>query len=121
MGSGELGDELALPGGLHRVRVIVPPDVLDGLVGRHPVEDGDAGKPGAGTAPAARAPDLHALPVGPLPRLDQHLPQRDRVGWQPVVGPSLTSTIASLTMPDFLLRNGLSDAELAALRGRLTT
>ena len=34
---------------------------------------------------------------------------------------SLTSTIASLTMPDFLLRNGLSDTELAALRTRLTT
>jgi protein-tyrosine phosphatase len=33
---------------------------------------------------------------------------------------SLTSTIASLTMPDFLLGNGLSDAELAALRTRLT-
>lgn len=34
---------------------------------------------------------------------------------------SLTSTIASLTMPDFLLENGLSDTELAALRTRLTT
>jgi protein-tyrosine phosphatase len=34
---------------------------------------------------------------------------------------SLTSTIASLTMPGFLLQNGLSDAELAALHTRLTT
>jgi protein-tyrosine phosphatase len=34
---------------------------------------------------------------------------------------SLTATIASLTMPDFLLKNGLSDTELAALRARLTT
>jgi hypothetical protein len=34
---------------------------------------------------------------------------------------SLTSTIASLTMPGFLLENGLSDTELAALRTRLTT
>jgi hypothetical protein len=34
---------------------------------------------------------------------------------------SLTSTIASLTMPDFFLENGLSDIELAALRTRLTT
>ncbi|MFC3452304.1 tyrosine-protein phosphatase [Amycolatopsis speibonae] len=34
---------------------------------------------------------------------------------------SLTSTITSLTMPDFLLGNGLSDAELAALQARLTT
>jgi hypothetical protein len=34
---------------------------------------------------------------------------------------SLTSTIASLTMPGFLLENGLSNAELAALRTRLTT
>jgi protein-tyrosine phosphatase len=34
---------------------------------------------------------------------------------------SLTATIASLTMPDSLLDNGLSDAELAALRIRLTT
>lgn len=34
---------------------------------------------------------------------------------------SLTSTIASLTMPGFLLENGLTDAELAALRTRLTT
>jgi protein-tyrosine phosphatase len=34
---------------------------------------------------------------------------------------SLTSTIASLTMPDFLLENGLSDTELAALRARFTT
>ena len=34
---------------------------------------------------------------------------------------SLTSTIASLTMPDFPLENGLSSAELAALRARLTT
>jgi protein-tyrosine phosphatase len=34
---------------------------------------------------------------------------------------SLTSTIASLTMPDFLLENGLSDTELAALHTRLTT
>jgi hypothetical protein len=33
---------------------------------------------------------------------------------------SLTSTITSLTMPDFLLENGLSDMELAALRTRLT-
>jgi protein-tyrosine phosphatase len=34
---------------------------------------------------------------------------------------SLTSTIAALTMPDFLVDNGLSDTELAALRTRLTT
>jgi protein-tyrosine phosphatase len=33
---------------------------------------------------------------------------------------SLGATIASLTMPDFLLSNGLSGAELAALRTRLT-
>lgn len=33
---------------------------------------------------------------------------------------SLTSTITSLRMPDFLLDNGLSDTELAALRTRLT-
>jgi protein-tyrosine phosphatase len=33
---------------------------------------------------------------------------------------SLAATIASLTMPDFLLGNGLSDAELDALRARLT-
>jgi protein-tyrosine phosphatase len=33
---------------------------------------------------------------------------------------SLTSTIASLTMPDFLLENGLSEAELAALFARLS-
>ena len=33
---------------------------------------------------------------------------------------SLTSTIASLTMPGFLLRNGLSGTELARLRTRLT-
>jgi len=33
---------------------------------------------------------------------------------------SLTSTIASLRMPDVLLDNGLSDTELAALRTRLT-
>jgi protein-tyrosine phosphatase len=32
---------------------------------------------------------------------------------------SLTSTITSLTMPDFLLRNGLSETELTALRDRL--
>lgn len=34
---------------------------------------------------------------------------------------SLTSTIASLAMPDFLLENGLSETELAALHTRLTT
>ena len=34
---------------------------------------------------------------------------------------SLTSTIASLTMPGVLLGNGLSGTELAALRTRLTT
>ncbi len=34
---------------------------------------------------------------------------------------SLTSTILSLTMPGFLLENGLSDTELAALNTRLTT
>jgi protein-tyrosine phosphatase len=34
---------------------------------------------------------------------------------------SLISTIESLTMPGFLLENGLSDTELAALRTRLTT
>lgn len=34
---------------------------------------------------------------------------------------SLSSTIAALTMPDFLLENGLSDGELAALHTRLTT
>jgi len=33
---------------------------------------------------------------------------------------SLTATIASLAMPDFLLENGLSDTELAALDARLT-
>lgn len=33
---------------------------------------------------------------------------------------SLTSTIAALTMPDFLLDHGMSDTELAALRARLT-
>jgi protein-tyrosine phosphatase len=37
------------------------------------------------------------------------------------IGASLTATIASLTMPGFLLRNGLSGTELAALRTRLTT
>jgi protein-tyrosine phosphatase len=37
------------------------------------------------------------------------------------IGASLTSTIASLTMPGFLLEHGLSSAELAALRARLTT
>jgi protein-tyrosine phosphatase len=31
---------------------------------------------------------------------------------------SVTSTIAPLQMPGFLLQNGLSDAELAALRAR---
>lgn len=34
---------------------------------------------------------------------------------------SLTSTIASLRMPDFLLENGLPGTELIALRTRLTT
>lgn len=34
---------------------------------------------------------------------------------------SLHSTIAALKMPDYLLDNGLSDAELAALDARLTT
>lgn len=34
---------------------------------------------------------------------------------------SLTSTIASLTMPGFLLQNGLSRTELAALHSRLTS
>jgi protein-tyrosine phosphatase len=34
---------------------------------------------------------------------------------------SLTSTITSLAMPDFLLENGLSHTELAALYARLTT
>jgi protein-tyrosine phosphatase len=34
---------------------------------------------------------------------------------------SLTSTITSLTMPDYLLENGLSDIELAALRTRMTS
>jgi protein-tyrosine phosphatase len=34
---------------------------------------------------------------------------------------SLTSTIASLRTPDFLLQNGLSDIELTALHTRLTT
>ncbi|MET9261261.1 tyrosine-protein phosphatase [Amycolatopsis sp. NPDC004079] len=33
---------------------------------------------------------------------------------------SLTSTITSLTMPDYLLDNGLSDTELTALHARLT-
>ena len=34
---------------------------------------------------------------------------------------SLTSTIASLSMPDFLLQNGLSETELATLCTRLTS
>jgi protein-tyrosine phosphatase len=34
---------------------------------------------------------------------------------------SLTSTITSLAVPGFLLQNGLSDSELAALHSRLTT
>jgi hypothetical protein len=33
---------------------------------------------------------------------------------------SLSATVASLTMPDFLLSNGLSDTELGALYTRLT-
>jgi protein-tyrosine phosphatase len=33
---------------------------------------------------------------------------------------SLTATVTALTMPDFLLDNGLSDTELTALRTRLT-
>lgn len=36
------------------------------------------------------------------------------------IAASLTSTIASLKMPAFLLENGLSDSELAALHARLT-
>ena len=34
---------------------------------------------------------------------------------------SLASTIASLTMPGYLLRNGLTDTGLTALHARLTT
>jgi protein-tyrosine phosphatase len=34
---------------------------------------------------------------------------------------SLTSTITSLTMPDYLLDNGLTASEVTALRTRLTT
>lgn len=34
---------------------------------------------------------------------------------------SLTSTVTALAMPDFLLENGLSGTELAALRTRMTT
>jgi hypothetical protein len=37
------------------------------------------------------------------------------------IAESLTSTITSLTMPDFLLGNGLSGTELAALHARLST
>ncbi len=37
------------------------------------------------------------------------------------IAASLTSTITSLNMPDYLLENGLSDTELAALHTRLTT
>jgi hypothetical protein len=42
-------------------------------------------------------------------------------GHNTTIEASLTATIASLTMPDFLLKNGLSDTELAALHTRLTT
>ena len=41
-------------------------------------------------------------------------------GHDTTIEASLTSTIASLTMPGFLLANGLTSAELAALRTRLT-
>jgi protein-tyrosine phosphatase len=34
---------------------------------------------------------------------------------------SLAPTIASLTMPGYLLRNGLTDTGLTALHARLTT
>ncbi|MEY9859800.1 hypothetical protein ABH935_005433 [Catenulispora sp. GAS73] len=34
---------------------------------------------------------------------------------------SLASTIASLAMPDFLLENGLSEAEVSVLRARMTS
>jgi hypothetical protein len=37
------------------------------------------------------------------------------------IATSLTSTIASLTMPDYLLDNGLSEADLVTLHARLTT
>ncbi|BCY09532.1 tyrosine-protein phosphatase [Actinoplanes sp. L3-i22] len=37
------------------------------------------------------------------------------------IAASLTSTIGSLTMPDFLLDNGLPEADLATLHARLTT
>jgi protein tyrosine/serine phosphatase len=49
-----------------------------------------------------------------LGRVQEILASRDTT-----VEASLTSTISSLEMPDFLLRNGLSDAELAALQARL--
>ncbi|WP_436533993.1 tyrosine-protein phosphatase [Actinoplanes sp. HUAS TT8] len=42
-------------------------------------------------------------------------------GHDTTIAASLTSTVGSLTMPDFLLDNGLSEADLAALRARLTT
>lgn len=42
-------------------------------------------------------------------------------GHDTTVEASLTSTIASLTMPDFLLENGLSEADLAVLVARFTT
>jgi protein-tyrosine phosphatase len=42
-------------------------------------------------------------------------------GHDTTVEASLTATIAAPPMPDFLLDNGLSAAELAVLRARLTT
>lgn len=42
-------------------------------------------------------------------------------GHNTTIEASLNSTIASLTMPGFLLDNGLSGTELAALRAHLTT
>ncbi|WP_414936156.1 tyrosine-protein phosphatase [Amycolatopsis sp. cmx-11-51] len=50
-----------------------------------------------------------------LTAVTEHLAARNTT-----IEASLTSTIASLTMPDFLLGNGLSDTELAALHARLT-
>src|ERR1700735_776597 len=87
VGSSEFGDEPVLLYGLYRVRVIVPPDVFDSLVGGPPVEDRDAGQRGAGAAAAAHAADLDPLALGPLPRVDERLPQCQGIGWQPVVGP----------------------------------
>src|SRR6185312_11285768 len=85
--SPEACNEPALPGRLHRPRVVVPAHIRQGICGRYTVEDGQAGQRRSGAASSSGAGHLDSLGRGPLPQIDESLPRLNRISGEPPVRP----------------------------------